>query len=461
MIKKRSCFFTIFLMFALLLSLPVQARQVNSVPDQRIEYLNITWWDKYEDNILSGYLQDVYKNNQDIKIANLKSKQAQETVKMMFANQLPHIGFDGEYSEIFNSSDMRFGTLKMKSYSQPNYVLPLTMTYELDIWGKNYLSTKSAKKQKDIVEEAERAVYITMTTSFASEYYNLIKTDALIGVQTKLVNLQKQIVLMIEKRYNDGMCSLPDVLIEKQYLYTLENELDSLYDIREIIVNQLKVYLGDRTISKIEHQEYNNVHVFGVPEYLDSEIIQNRPDMVQSEYFIKKTGLDVKVAKRELLPKINIFGEIGFNSFYLNRVFAPNTFRSLAGVAPSLDIFSGGAKMAKIRYMKYEYQKAIERYNKTVLVSIQEVNDSLFSAKILKRKVDRDIEKMCIEKLKYALASEKNTIGALSDFDKIKAEQSLLLTEKEEIISKINYIISTISVYKSVGGKDYTTSANL
>ncbi|MCM1265023.1 MAG: TolC family protein [Candidatus Gastranaerophilales bacterium] len=460
MIKIRLNFI-IFLVLIMFVSVvpAFAAKQQNA--DNRIKYLNLSWWDKYNDEILSGYLQDVYKNNQDLKIAGLKTKQAQETIKMMFANQLPHIGFDGEYSEIFNSSDMRFGTLKMKSYSQPNYVLPLTMTYELDIWGKNYLATKSVKRQKDIISESERAAYITMTTSFASDYYNLIKTDELIMVQTKIVELQKQIVAMIEKKYNDGMCALPEVLIEKQYLYSVENELDNLAHVREVLINQLKVYLGDRTISKIEHQQYDSIKVFDVPEYLGSEIIQNRPDMVQSEYYIKKTGLDIKVARRELLPKINIFGEIGFNSFYLNRVFAPNTFRSLAGVAPTLDIFSGGAKMAKVRYMKYEYQKAVELYNKTVLTSIQEVNDSLSDAKISKRRFDRDVEKNNIEKLKYNLASEKNSIGALSDFDKLKAEQNLLLVNKDEIISKINYIISTISVYKSVGGKDYTGSVNL
>lgn len=460
MFRKR-LYIVLFLILTLCTGLlPVSAAKQKET-DNRIEYLNLSWWDKYNDPTLSGYIQDLYKNNQDLKIAHLKTKQAQETVKMMFANQLPHIGFDGEYSEMFNSSDMRFGAMKIKSYSQPNYVLPLTMTYELDIWGKNYLATKSAKKQKDITAQSERAVYISMTTAFASDYYNLMKTDALIEVQNKIVELQKKIVLMTEKEYNDGMCALPDVLIEKQYQYSLENELDNLKDIREVLINQLRVYIGDRTLPEVNHKPYSELSTFDIPEYLDSEVIQYRPDIIQSECYIKKTGLDVKVARREILPKINLFGEIGFNSYYLNRIFAPNTFRSFAGFAPSLDIFSGGAKMAKVRYMKYEYQKAIELYNKTILTSLQEVNDSLSNARLSKRRLDRDMKKNGLEKQKFELASERNEIGALSDLSRIKAEQNLLLTDKDVIISKINYIISTISVYKSVGGKDYTNTANL
>ena len=117
--------------------------------------------------------------------------------------------------------------------------------------------------------------------------------------------------------------------------------------------------------------------------------------------------------------------------------------------------------MAKVRYMKYEYQKAVELYNKTILTSLQEVNDAMSNAKLSKRKMDRDIEKDNLEKIKYSLSSEQNTIGALSDLAKLKSEQNLLIVNKEEVNSKINYIISTISLYKSVGGKDYTTETNL
>ena len=64
-------------------AIPTFAKGKQPETDKHIEYLNLKWWDKYNDDILSSYLQDVYKNNQDLKIANLKTKQAQETVKMI------------------------------------------------------------------------------------------------------------------------------------------------------------------------------------------------------------------------------------------------------------------------------------------------------------------------------------------------------------------------------------------
>ena len=39
----------------------------------------------------------------------------------------------------------------------------------------------------------------------------------------------------------------------------------------------------------------------------------------------------------------------------------------------------------------------------------------------------------------------------------MKDRERLLVAEKDEVNGKINYLISTINIYKAVGGKDFTT----
>lgn len=39
----------------------------------------------------------------------------------------------------------------------------------------------------------------------------------------------------------------------------------------------------------------------------------------------------------------------------------------------------------------------------------------------------------------------------------MRAKEALLLAEVEDASDKIDYLISTIGIYKAVGGKDYTT----
>ena len=59
----------------------------------RFSYMNMDWWKKYNDEILISHLNTLYENNHNLKIAALKTKQAEENVRLAGANQLPQVGF--------------------------------------------------------------------------------------------------------------------------------------------------------------------------------------------------------------------------------------------------------------------------------------------------------------------------------------------------------------------------------
>ena len=435
--------------------LPVNAKQKKDDESYKLAYLNLNWWKTYKDDNLINYMQQAYNNNQDLKMSALKTKQAEQVVKESFAAELPHIGFAGNYFRDFQSSNVRFGDILINDYKQSNFVLPLTMTYEIDIWGENHLITKSLKKQVEIMKQDERATYIALTSALASEYFNLIKLDKLIQNQEKLVELQKKIAEMTEVKYNNGLCSVTEYLVEKQ-LYTQFQELLDIYaNQRDTIGRQLVVLVGDRNLADIQRSNYDTVSMPQIPESIAAECIQNRPDLLKTEEYIQKIGIDVKVARRDFLPKFTLYGQAGFNAYSLSNIFGSHTFKALAGVMPSLDLFTGGAKIAHLRYSKLEYEKAQQMYEKTILTSLQEVNDSLSSAIKSRKNLDMSSERNSLEKDKYQLMLRKKEIGALSDLDLLRAEENLILADKDEASNKINYIISTINIYKAVGGTDY------
>ena len=147
-----------------------QAKEAQN-SNANLQYMNLQWWNKFNDENLNNYLGEVYKNNPDLKIATIKAKQSKEAIKQAFANQLPQLYFNGNIQREFTSATTRFGDVVIPDYNQSRYYLPLTMNYEVDIWGENYLKTKSAKKQAEMVKEDERASYISISSDFAANYY--------------------------------------------------------------------------------------------------------------------------------------------------------------------------------------------------------------------------------------------------------------------------------------------------
>lgn len=449
----------LFTLILLLCSINVaQAKTTKNKIDNRIEYINLDWWQKYNDPILTEYISTAFENNQDLKIATLNVKQADQVVKMAFANQLPHAGFQGDIFRDFSSSTIKFGGITIPDYSQSNFFLPATLSYEADIWGENYLKTKSVKKQLEMVKQNERASYIYLTSSIAANYFNLVKLDKLIKNQEELVKIQTEVVKLQDKKYKNGLCTVMDLMNEKQLLTQLQEELNTYIDSRIVIGREVGVLTGlrEKDLSEVKRGTYENIAIIPLPSEINAEVIQYRPDYLKAEDYIQKIGIDVKVARRDFLPKFTLYGQAGFSAYNLTNIFGNHTFKSLIGFVPSIDLFTGGAKMATLRYKKLELEKAQQMYEKTILTSIQEVNNSLGGAITRDLNYKESIKRYNLENEKFQLANEKFNIGAKSNLDLMKDRERLLVAEKDEVNGKINYLISTINIYKAVGGKDFT-----
>ena len=453
-------FFILTLLITLII-LPAYSKnkeetKTNLQDEKTLEYLNLDWWRKFNDDYLTDNLITVYKNNYDLKNAELKIKENEKLVKMQFASELPFLGFSGDINRDLRTSMQQFGpAMQIPSYSQYNYYLPFTMGYEVDIWGSNRLKTKSVKEQLEIVKQAQRATYISLTSDFSADYFNLIKADKLLQIQDELVSIQEKIVSLTSEKYKAGLCSVNEVLAEESFLTSLKEERNKHKLTKDILEESMKVYLSYGSDDKIARNDYQNVTLLtNIPDGYNSTIIENRPDFKQEEANIRKIGFDVKVAKREFLPKFTIVGQFGLNAYKLgNLLNSPSQFLNL-GVMPSMDIFSGGRKMAFFKFKKFQYEEALNDYQKTILEAIKEVNSGLLEYKTAMRNYEESSSRLKTQTKIFELAKDKNEIGASGNIELLYAQEAYLISEKEEVSNKINSIISTISLYKAAGGID-------
>ena len=446
--------FLIMIMICLALAMPAFAAKNPPQKAEHIEYINLDWWGKYNDQNLTDNLKKLYENNYDLKNAALKVKENEQAVKMQFANELPSLSLSGQLYRDMRSSMQQFGSMQIPSYSQYNYYLPITAGYEVDIWGANRLKTKSVKQQLEIVKQAERATYIALTSDFASDYFNLIRADEFLKIQNELIKTQEEIVSKVKDKYEIGLCSINDLLTEERLLTTLKEERNKHIKTRDILINSLRVYLSEAS-GDIARGCYNSVVVpKGIPTEYSTEIIENRPDYLQEEANIKRIGFDVRVAKREFLPKFVIYGQIGLNAYHLDTLFNTASQMFSAGVLPSIDLFSGGRKIALLKLKKFEYEEALNSYQKSILTGIKEMNSGLAEYKDAAENYKESANRLQLQNQTYSLMQDQFEIGAASDLDVLYAKEAYLMVKKDEVSNKLNSVISTIGLYKAAGGAD-------
>lgn len=453
MIKKLTTLI-LLLLFAQCLFAEAKTK-VEVEPKKQVFYLNIDWWDEFNNPQLHDYLIKVFENNHDLKIVNLNIKKGEEAVKQSIANELPQIGLSSQVERTIRSSEEHFGAdMVIPNFAQTNLLFPITANYELDIWGLNHTKTKSVKKQLEVIQEYERAQYIAITGNFASTYYNLVKCDKLLKLQNELVVLQKNLLELVNIKFESGKCSVVEVIEQKKLLKNLEEEQHVLNKERKMLEEDLKVAIADPEMKNIEDTSLVEIPFISFPTQVPSDVIEIRPDVLMAEKTLEKMGLDVKVAKKNLLPKFVIFGQIGLNAYQLGNLFNTNSLLSSVGVAPIIDIFTGGKKLSYLRYRKYEYEEALENYKKIILISYKEVNDALVLVKTNKENFESADERYKLEKENYFIAKSKYEGGYDTKLRVIQAKEAELFVEKEKINFQTNTLISLIGLYKSVGGKN-------
>lgn len=450
---KKLIIFFITLTFTLNCSFAINTQKVSDSEN----YMNMEFWQKFNDDILVNNLIEVYQNNHDLKAAVLKVNEAQRIVKMSFANELPNIGFQGYVGEIFNSSDQIFGNITIPDYTEAHYLLPLNMNYEIDIWGKNHLKTKSKKKQLEMVQQDERAAYIYISSVFASDYYNLVRVDKLIEYQNELIAIQKKIIDILNQKYEYGTATLNEVDEAQKGLTYLEEELQKLYEKQDVLKNQISTIISDRSFSDINRTNFDNLKVkFNIPENISFDILDNRPDRIKSELDLERIGIDVKVARRDLLPNFIITGNIGFNMYSIS---SPHKFLADIGLVPVWDLFTGGRKIQTLKLKKDTYNIAVEHYEKTILTSIQEANDALYSLKTTDKINSISNRRYDTDKKLLNDTKTKEDAGIAESLDILVQEEKLINAKKSVVMSETNKIISYINLYQALGGYDISKNS--
>jgi len=336
-----------------------------------------------------------------------------------------------------------------------SFAIPMIASYEADIFLKNRDKTRSVKKIYEATQLKEKATYIAIVGQVGATYYNIVKLDKLIALQEEIIKDRNEIYEMMKLSNEEGIASTADLVRADKSRIAASTTLIDMKKNREMLLNALCVLIGEspanaQDLKRISYDEINVEKT--IPEEISSEVITSRPDYLAAQKMVEKAGLDVRVAKKEFLPSINILGLLSFTVTNLNKTM--NWESALAGVGGSamLPIFTGGSRIANFKINKNKYEQTLLTYHKTNLTSIQEVNDSLSNLKLDNEKYVKNVETLAMEQKDFNFTAYKYDEGIISKLDLLQRKEALLTMQQIVATSKTDCLINHISLYKAVAG---------
>ena len=414
------------------------------------------WWRLYGDPDLDQLIASAQASNQTLRQAVARVDEARALARVAGSFLYPTISIDPRFIRERSSGNRdspNTGRRVQKPTTINDWLVPLNLTYEIDVWGRVRRSLESATAQAAASADDLAVVALTIETDVAQFYYTLRALDAQIGILTENVASYREQVRLLSAQLRSGLVS-PIVLNQAQA--QLNATLAQLRDMQRARADQehaLAILCGRPAPSfSIAPNPMHEASPPVVPAGLPAQLLVRRPDVAEAEQNIVAANAQIGVAIASFYPTFTLTGAAGFESANLSSLF--NWRSAVASIAPSVSIpiFQGGRLTANLEATEARFRQAVAAYVNQVLVAYADVEDALTDLHAFSDEVGSLREAVSESRNYLRLANVQYKQGLVDYLIVIDAERTLLVNQLS-LAQTINlHMASSIHLIKALGG---------
>lgn len=346
------------------------------------------WWEIFEDPELASLEQRVLENNRDLYVALEKVAESRAVAGVAKSGLYPQVYLTPSFNnmneliELYGVPQGLFPGLKtITRVKEQFYQLPISMGYEVDLWGKFRGTYNAANIYAQAQDEAVRVTWLTVSTEAASHYFNLRALDTQLDLLKEIEALRKKIVDLMRSRFEAGLVSYLDYLEAEKLLSDTDAEYQETLRQRALFENAIAALLG--TLASEFHLPHNPLVLEPpeIPAGLPSELLIRRPDLAQAERNMASFHEWIGVAYSTYFPGILLTSALGYSSPDLSNFVTWMGRLWQIGVNISQVLFNGGRNKAYVDAAYARFNEAKGSYEQAVFTAFQEVEDALTNVK--------------------------------------------------------------------------------
>ena len=360
------------------IALPQSYETQQSLPADEGRWPAPDWADQFGDAQLHALLDEALAGSPTLEQARARIAAASAYSETAKANTMPQVGASYSYTRQRYSENALVPPPYAGSWQSENKGL-LSASYELDLWGKNREALKAAISQLQASQADAEVIKLTLTTSIARTYNQLARLYALRDIAQQEIAQREQIDRITAGRIATGLDTEVERKTAQANLATSRATLKSLDGQILTTRYQIAALLGagpDRGL-QIARPTLGIGDEVQLPDNLPADLVSRRPDIVAARWRVDAMTHDVKEAKAEFYPDINLSAAIGLDAFGFGRFLTAASRTASAGPAIHLPIFDAGELRAQLKGRYADFDYAVATYNQTLVTALSEVATQL------------------------------------------------------------------------------------
>jgi multidrug efflux system outer membrane protein len=410
------------------------------------------WWNQYQDSYLARYMSDALRDSPRLEASIHRIEQSRAQVMKIRSDQLPHLAFSPGYAHLGLPSLGGGGDLPSNISL---FLLSFMPSYQVDLFGLNADRTRSARTELKAVEQDSRSLLLSVQGEVATAYFNLLRADYEVSSQQESLELFQKIHSLKENQHQAGLTSYDEVIRSERDVAQALTNLTNYKQQQAMFAHQLAVLTG-RPPQSESHLERGKLQDFQLPSTtqmgtLDG-LLTRRPDIAAQELRLKRSAIDVTVARKRFLPTIKLSAYAAWAGSTLGKTFSSDSFSNIEMAQGNQQIYEGGAWVGEKRLQRAKQKEQIANYRQTILTAMKEVEDQLSLLKTSYDALNSNSERLDLTKHSLEITQDQQNQGLIPKLNVYQAQSELLQYEQLKAQSKSDAAIATVNLYKALGG---------
>jgi len=395
------------------------------------------FWQEFGSADLNRLIDNALAQNLDLEAALHRVEQARALAKIGAAPLYPTVSASGSASRTFqdprDTNSVRGGG---------------SISYEVDLWGKNRNAAKSADYRVNASEFDREALRLVVTSDATNFYAQILSLNDRIRIAEFNLKNAEEILRIIEARFGQGSVSGLEVSQQRVAVNGFRTALTALVEARSTTANALAILLG------LAPQNFSaptaELATLSMPQVNltpPATLLTARPDIESAEAGLLAANADIGVARAAFFPSLTLGLDTAISAGFGGPAAAATSIASSL-IAP---IFTGGRLTGNLENVTARQKELAVQYRHTVLIAFQEVEDALAALKSNNEQATISLESVKESQNAYNIAKARFDAGAIDYLNLLETQRSLYQAQDNQIAINQGQLQSFVQLRKALG----------
>ncbi|QNI34253.1 efflux transporter outer membrane subunit [Alloacidobacterium dinghuense] len=418
------------------------------------------WWTLFQDPQLNELEAKVDSANQTLKAAEANFRSARAQIGYARSNEAPTIGVEPSISAVRESENQPYFNNTVANNGEGNFVLPVDLNYEIDLWGRVRRGVTSAREQAQASDADLESARLSLHAELALDYFGLRLADAQEKLLDDTVTAYQSAVELTQDRFEGGAAPQSDVAQAKTQLDQARVQRTDIEVRRTQYEHAIAVLIGkppaELTLPPLPLDQASQV-MPDIPGVMPSALLERRPDIAADERRVASANEQIGIAQAAFYPTLSLSGVAGFQgTSALNWFNWPSRFWAV-GPALSQTVFDAGRRRATKNITVAQYDATVANYRQTALTAFQQVEDSLAALRILENEAQQQHEATASAEQSLDLFQTRYEGGVDTYLQVVTWQTAALNNQRNDLDILERRLDASVLLVKALGGGWDTT----